>query len=137
MTMFWITAHIYLLLTTKCSFSQASLYFSGDTEYAVIPDYSLIDEIGNGDFTIQSWFSIASDDETNSFSSILGTSIINNTNNTTTTNDVNNNNNGFIFGIALNNIGAAPWIKLDIDHIVDCCSYDDGNWHHFVAVRQF
>ena len=36
--------------------AKSSLHFSGGIEYGVIPDPTLIDQIHNGDFTIQAWF---------------------------------------------------------------------------------
>ena len=102
---------------------NSSLYFSGGIKYGVIPNSTFIDEIGNGDFTIQAWFSIDINSQFGEFSSILGSST--------------NSNNGFIFGISSTNGGdASPWFKLDQNYVSDCClSYDDGNWHHFIVVK--
>ena len=77
---------------------------------------------------------MTSDHEIKSLSFTLETSMLNNTNNTTTNNT--NTNNGFKFGIAVNNIGAAQWIKLIINknHIADCCSHDDGNRHRILLL---
>ena len=67
-------------------------------------------------------FSIGNDYQIEEFSSILGTST--------------SSNNGFIFGISSNNGDTAPWIKLSANYIAPCClNYDDGDWHHFVAVK--
>ena len=101
---------------------KSSLYFSGGIKYGVIPNSTLIDEIGSGDFTIQAWFSIDGNSQFGEFSSILCSST--------------SNSNGFIFGVSSINGDAAPWFKLSENYVTDCClHYDDGNWHHFIVVK--
>ena len=118
-TCIWHSLFTFFLCVYTC---ESSLYFSGGIEYGVIPNSTLIDQIDNGDFTIQAWFSIDGESEFGQFSSILGTST--------------HDNNGFIFGISSTNGDATPWIKLSQNYIPDCCLYyDDGDWHHFIAVK--
>ena len=102
--------------------AKSSLHFSGGIEYGVIPDPTLIDQIHNGDFTIQAWFLIDTTFQFGEFSSILGTRT--------------NSDNGFIFGISSSNGDTAPWIKLSENYVNDCCLYyNDSNWHHFIVVK--